>query len=371
MQGVFLDYETVSKGDLDTTRLSAATGGTLEFFGDTTSAELAPRMATAELVVTNKSVLTRALLCGAPRLKLIALAATGTDNVDLVAARERGIAVCNVAAYCTASLVQHAWGMILSLTNHLNGYSRLALDGSWVHNEQFTVLAFPVRELTGRTFGVVGWGELGRGVARIAEAFGMKLLIANRIGAPPTPGRVPLDELLATADIVSLHCPLTDDTRGLISTRALALMKPDALLINTARGALVDSDALAAALRAGKLGGAGIDALAQEPPTDGDALLDASIPNLIVTPHVAWAAIEARQRVIDEIAANIDDFKTGGRRSRVVKRARGTASTQPRVAFFSRLAARFSSSVLAGFFLSSFFRSIPFDMMHSSVKNLL
>jgi glycerate dehydrogenase len=180
------------------------------------------------------------------------------------------------------------------------------------------VLAHPIRELQGRIFGVIGWGELGRGAARIAEAFGMRVMIANRRGAPPQPGRSDFDELLAAADIVSLHCPLNEATRGLIGARELNLMKPDALLINTARGALVDGKALAAALKEGRLAGAGIDVLPREPPVSGEPLLDAGIPNLLVTPHVAWAAREARQRCIDEMAANIQDFRNGGRRGRVV-----------------------------------------------------
>jgi glycerate dehydrogenase len=179
------------------------------------------------------------------------------------------------------------------------------------------VLAYPIRELAGRTFGVIGWGELGRGAAGIAAAFGMRVIIANRPGGPPQPGRVNLEDLLAASDIVSLHCPLTAATRDLIGERELALMKPDALLINTARGALINGRALAAALKAGRLGGAGIDVLPQEPPSDGDPLLDLSIPNLLLTPHIAWAAREARQRCIDEIAANIVDFLNGGRRGRV------------------------------------------------------
>jgi glycerate dehydrogenase len=190
----------------------------------------------------------------------------------------------------------------------------------------------PIRELQGRIFGVVGWGNLGRGAARIAEAFGMRVIVAERLGAPQPgapqrglthsgsapPSRVPLAELLQIADIVSLHCPLNDATRGLIGAEQLALMKPEALLINTARGGLIDGAALAAALKAKRLAGAGLDVLAREPPPPDDPLLDPSIPNLLVTPHVAWAAREARQRCIDEIAANIQDFCNGGRRGRVV-----------------------------------------------------
>jgi glycerate dehydrogenase len=316
LKTVFLDYDTVSNGDLDLGALREASGNLVLY--DSIEAQSAARIRDADVVLLNKLELTRGLLSGAPRLKLVALAATGTNNVDLTAARELGIAVCNVRAYCTASVVQHVWGLILSLTQHVDQFSRLSKDGSWARDEAKAVLSHPIRELHGRTFGVIGWGELGRGTARIAEAFGMRVVIANRPGAPPERGRVPLDELLTSADIVSLHCPLTDATRGLIGARELNLMKPDALLINTARGALIDGAALAAALKAGRLGGAGIDVLPQEPPQSGEPLLDSQIPNLMLTPHIAWAAREARQRCIDEMAANIRDFRSGGRRGRVV-----------------------------------------------------
>jgi glycerate dehydrogenase len=313
---VFLDYDTVSNGDLDLTALREASGNLILY--DSSEAHAAERIRAADVVLLNKLELRRDLLFGAANLRLVALAATGTNNVDLIAARERGIAVCNVRAYCTDSVVQHVWGLILSLTQHVCEFSRLTQDGSWARDESRVLLSHPIRELQGRIFGVVGWGELGRGAARIAEAFGMRIIIADRSGSPPQAGRLPLDELLAIADIVSLHCPLNEATRGLIGSRELALMKSDALLINTARGALIDGAALAAALKAGRLGGAGIDVLPEEPPHPGEPLIDAQIPNLLVTPHIAWAAREARQRCIDEMAANIRDFRSGGRRGRVV-----------------------------------------------------
>jgi glycerate dehydrogenase len=316
LKTVFLDYDTVSNGDLDLGPLREAAGDLILY--DSSETAIAERIKDADVALVNKLDLTRELLSGAPRLKLVALAATGTNNVDLTAARELQIAVCNVRAYCTASVVQHVWGLILSLTQHVYEFSRLASDGSWAKDEAGAVLAHPIRELQGRIFGVVGFGELGRGVARIAEAFGMQVKIASRPGSPPQSGRVPLDQLLATADIISLHCPLNDATRGLIGARELALMKSDALLINTARGALIDGPALAAALKARRLGGAGIDVLPQEPPANDEPLLGDQIPNLLVTPHIAWAAREARQRCIDGMAANLRDFQTGGRRGRVV-----------------------------------------------------
>jgi glycerate dehydrogenase len=317
MQGVFLDYETVSNADLDALGLTEAVGD-LRFCASTSDSQIIERIGNVDIVLLNKLKLSAEHLKAACKLKLIALSATGTDNVDLISAKERGIAVCNVRGYCTPSVVQHVWAMILSLTQYLTEYSRLVADGSWVKREEFTLLAHPIRELAGRTLGVVGWGELGRAVAKAAEAFGMRVIICNRPGAPAESGRVALDLLLETADVVSLHCPLTPATRGMIGARELALMKPDALLINTARGALVDGHALAAALKSGRLAGAGIDVLPQEPPLDGDPLLDPGIPNLILTPHVAWGAREARQRCLDEMAANIQDFLRGGRRGRVV-----------------------------------------------------
>jgi glycerate dehydrogenase len=315
LKTVFLDYDTVSNGDLDTSRLGAAAGALILY--DSDYSKIAVRIQDADIVLVNKLCLSRELLLGASRLKLIALAGTGTNHVDLNAASTRGIAVCNLRAYCTTSVVQHVWGLILSLTQHIREFSRLTRDGAWTQDGTDVALSHPIRELQGRIFGVVGWGELGQAAARVAETFGMRVAIANRRGAAPVADRLDFDELLAKADILSLHCPLTDSTRGLIGARELALMKPDALLINTARGALVDSAALAEALKAGRLAGAGIDVLPQEPPVNGDPLLG-KIPNLLVTPHVAWAAREARQRCLDEMAANIQDFRNGGRRGRVV-----------------------------------------------------
>src|ERR1700722_16166104 len=280
VKAVFLDYDTVSNGDLNWSALGAAAGALSLCESD--DSKTVERIHDADIVLLNKVELSRRLLEGAPKLKLIAVAGTGTNNIDIAAARDLGIAVCNVRGYCTSSVVQQVWAMILSLTQHVSGYTQMA-RGGWSQNEVLMVLAHPIRELNGRVFGVVGWGELGRATARIAESFGMRVVVAGRRGVSPQTGRVHLDELLGMSDIVSLHCPLDDSTRGLIGARELALMKPDALLINTARGGLVDGRALAAALKAGRLGGAGIDVLPQEPPRDGEPLLEPGIPNLIVT----------------------------------------------------------------------------------------
>lgn len=284
----------------------------------TPDAEVAARIEGFQVVLANKAVLDRRAIAGNRQLRLIALTATGTNNVDTAAAREAGVAVCNLRDYCTPSVVQHVFALLLALTHRLAGYQALVRSGRWQEAGQFSVFDHPIRELEGRVFGIVGFGALGRGVARVAEAFGMQVQLANRPGGPPADGRHDLDAMLPRLDVLSLHCPLTEATRGLVSRERLARMKPDAVLINTARGALVDAQALADALRAGRLGGAGIDVLEREPPPADHPLLDPAIPNLIVTPHVAWAAREARQRCLDELALNVESFLAGGTRNRVI-----------------------------------------------------
>ena len=318
MRAVFLDFATVSTGDdLDVGVLRRALPE-LVIHAHTPPSLVDARLSGAEAVLINKVEISRARIAANPALRLIALTATGTNNVDLEAAREHGVAVCNIRDYCTPSVVQHVWAVLLALTHHVREYDRALKAGAWEREEQFTMLHYPVRELAGRAIGVVGWGNLGRGVARVAESFGMRVLVANRAGAPPTPGRWALAELLPQVDVLTLHCPITPATRNLIGAPELALMKRDAVLVNTARGALVDAAALATALRAGRLGGAAIDVLDGEPPAPGHPLLAPDLQRLIVTPHTAWAARESRQRALDEMAANIADFLAGGQRGRVV-----------------------------------------------------
>jgi glycerate dehydrogenase len=317
MHAIFLDYATVSfNDDLDPGSLRNVLPD-LELRDHTAQQEIAAAVSDASVVLVNKLRITREILEAATSLRLVALAATGTNNVDLVAARERNVAVCNLRDYCTASVVQHVFGVLLTMTHRLREYDALVRSGAWQRGSQFCMLDYPIRELAGRRLGIVGFGTLGKGVANVARAFGMTVLVANRPGGRREAGRVDLDELLPQVDVVSLHCPLTPDTEGLISAARFERMKRDAVLINTARGALVDGAALADALRGGRLGGAAIDVLPQEPPVDGHPLLAGDIPNLIVTPHVAWAAREARQRCLDEMAANVADFLRGGRRGRV------------------------------------------------------
>jgi glycerate dehydrogenase len=319
LRAIFLDYGTVScNGDLDPASLLRALPA-LELRTHTPQESVAEAIADASVVLLNKLRLERAALEGAPSLKLVLLAATGTNNVDLEAARERGIAVCNLRDYCTASVVQHVLGVVLLLTHKLREYDSLVRTGAWQRGDQFCLLDYPVRELAGRRLGIVGYGTLGRAVARAANlALGMEVLVADRPGGARVTGRHDLDQLLPQVDVLSLHCPLTPATQGLLDESRLSAMKSDALVVNTARGALVDSRALVDALRAGRLGGAAVDVLSQEPPVAGDPLLDPDVPNLIVTPHVAWAARDARQRCIDQMALNVEDFLRGGHRGRVV-----------------------------------------------------
>lgn len=304
---VFLDLETLSRDDLDLARLrSSVPRWTLH--PNTAPDDVAARIADAQIVVTNKVILDAEVLDSAPGLRLVCVAATGTNNVDLEAAARNGITVCNVRDYGTPSVVEHVFALILSLRRRLFEYRSALAEGAWHASPHFCLLDYPMAELSGKTLGIIGYGVLGQAVARVAEALGMQVLIARRPGGSLQPDRIPLETLLARADVVSLHCPLTDQTRGLIGESELARMRPEALLINTARGGIVDEAALLDALKRHTIAGAGIDVLGTEPPPATHPLLTAQLPNLIVTPHIAWASREARQRLSDQLAANIEAF---------------------------------------------------------------
>jgi glycerate dehydrogenase len=313
--GVFLDVDTVDRGDLCLSALQS-TLPRWRFHGNTTREALPERIQEAFVVVANKVLLDEAGLRSAPNLQLVCVAATGTNNVDLEAAQRLGIAVCNVPGYATATVVQHVFMLMLALSARLPDYERAVAAGRWQRQPLFCLLDYPIRELAGKTLGIVGYGNIGRAVAGVAEAFGMYVLVAQRPGASEEhPGRLPLHEMLPRVDVLSLHCPLTPETRGLVGAWELVLMKPDAILINTARGGLVDEGALADVLRAGRLAGAGVDVLSEEPPTHGNPLLADDVPHLIVTPHIAWASREARQRLADAIADNVRAFLAGAPRN--------------------------------------------------------
>ncbi|MFH0783986.1 MAG: D-2-hydroxyacid dehydrogenase [Pseudomonadota bacterium] len=307
MNAVFLDCEGLDEFSFDGL---AGECSALPLFQTTAPGEVAARIAGTELVILNKVRITRDHLLGAPSVRLICVAATGTDIVDLEAASDLGVTVCNCRSYGTDSVVQHVFAAILALHTNLLSYHKAVKDGRWQKARQFCFLDFPIIELKGKVLGIVGYGNLGRAVADIAQAFGMKIIIARRPGGPPD-DRPTLAEILPEIDILTLHCPLTDHTRHLIDSRALALMKPTAFLINAARGGIVDEAALAEALRSGKIAGAAVDVLSSEPPRQGNPLLDPLLTNLIITPHIAWASREARQRILDQTTENIKSFKIG------------------------------------------------------------
>ncbi len=317
MKAVLLDWATMGPG-LNITELTALLPD-LEIYDDTDDDQMAERIAGAEIVLGNKVILSEKLFDAAPSMRLIGLTATGTDNVDLEAAKQRGIAVCNIRAYCTQSVAEHVFGCLLNLAHNLSAYATDVRGGAWQETDNFCMLTYPINELSAMTLGIVGYGELGKGVARIAETFNMDVVVAARPGSNEIPdGRVSMEELLQRADAISLHCPLNDATRNLFGSAEFEAMKKTAILINTARGGLVDSQALADALRAGEITAAAIDVLPEEPPVNGDPLLDYEGSNLLVTPHIAWGTLTARQGAIDELTANIAAFLDGKKRNRVV-----------------------------------------------------
>jgi glycerate dehydrogenase len=315
---VFLDAATVGN-DISLAPLEAL--GELLTFATTAPSQTAGRTAGATVALTNKVPIGADVLGASPTLRLVAVCATGVNQVDLEAARERGVAVCNVAGYSTASVAQHTLALLLNLATNAHRYAAEPL--AWTRSPVFTRLDYPVVELAGKMLGIAGLGEIGSAVARAAQALGMRVQALARAGRSGRAQgddlpRLPKPEFLATSDAVTLHCPLTPDTHHLIDAAALAAMKPGAFLINTGRGGLVDEDALVAALRSGHLGGAALDVLSTEPPPSDHPLLAPDIPNLILTPHTAWSSREARTRLIAEVAANIRDFFDGRARSRVV-----------------------------------------------------
>jgi len=307
MKAVFLDAKTLGD-DVDLSPIESVTGG-LEKYDRTTPDQILERIRGFDTVLVNKVVLTREHFDACPELKTIAVVATGLNNIDQAAAKDHGIKVMNVTNYGRSTVAQHTMALMLALATRLLDYTRDVQAGRWGQSDMFCLMDHPIMELEGRTLGIVGYGDLGQGVAERAAAFGMKVLLGARPGQEPGVvdgySRIPLDELLPQADVLSLHCLLTDETRDLIGARELKMMKPDSLLINTSRGGLVNEQALADALRAGEIGGAGFDVLTEEPPRNGNPLLADDIPNLIVTPHSAWASREARQRIVGITAVNL------------------------------------------------------------------
>jgi len=307
---VVLDGYTMGQ---DVSWQALADQGPLTVFDRTPPELVLPRGQDAEVLLTNKTVLDAAALRALPNLKCVLVLATGYNVVDTAAAAERGIPVCNVPGYSPPSVAQHVLSVVLEMFSHTSRHARAVSEGRWSEQPDFCFWDAPVVELAGKTFGVVGFGAIGSRVAELAHAFGMNVL-AHAPRPKPAPGYQPfafagLDELFAASDVVSLHCPLTADNENLVDARLLALMKPTARLVNTARGQLVDEAALTAALTAGRLAGAALDVVRQEPIQPGNPLLCA--PNCLITPHVAWASLEARTRLMVGVAANLAAFLAG------------------------------------------------------------
>ena len=312
----YLDVASIHPDDLNLSQLQASISE-WQWFDKIDRETLLSNIHQFDAVISNKVVLDAEVLEKADNLKLICVSATGINNVDIEAAFKKGITVCNVQSYATASVVQHVFSLILTLSTQLDE-SRLAVsEKRWSQSENFCVLGIPIMELQNKVLGIVGYGELGRAVAHVAKAFGMDVLIAKRNVDDACEGRILLDEMLPQVDVLSLHCPLNAETQGLIGSREMAKMKSESLLINTARGGLVDEAALLEALKNHQIAGAGLDVLAQEPPLIDNELINAKLKNLIITPHVAWASRESRQKLVDELVKNIEAYIKGESRNLV------------------------------------------------------
>lgn len=287
-------------------------------FGETTPGEVVQRLGQATIAICNKVSLRGEALAQLPNLRLIAVAATGVDNVDLAFCRNHNIAVCNTRGYAANSLPEHALMLMLALRRNLVAYRNDVRNGRWHEARQFCLLDHPIADLKGSTLGIVGFGTLGKSMAELGRAIGMDVIVAERKNAATVrEGRVAFGELLERSDVISLHCPLTEETKNLISAGELGQMKCDAILINTARGGLIDDHALLAALQDGRIAGAGIDVLRNEPPREGNPLLEVDLPNLIVTPHNAWASRQSMQTLADQLIDNLEAFVRGEPRNLV------------------------------------------------------
>ena len=285
---------------------------TLSSYGTTEAHETLARIRGADIVITNKVVISAQAFAENPQLKLVAVTATGVNNVDVEAAKQNGTAVCNIRAYGNESVAEHAFMMMITLMRNLPAYQRDVAAGLWENSPFFCHLGAPMRDLNGKTLAIFGRGNIGKTLATYAQAFKMNVVFAEHKNAQSVrDGYVSFDEAIRSADVVSLNCPLTPQTANMIGEAELQQMKPGAILINCGRGGLVDEAALVAALKYGQIGGAGFDVLTQEPPRDGNPLLKARLPNLIVTPHIAWASQEAANRLFDILLDNINHFVAG------------------------------------------------------------
>lgn len=306
---VILDSETVTRGDVSLDGITALADSSV--FGYTPNEKIAEAIGDADAVICNKCLITQEVFDKCPNLKYVGLFATGYNNVDLAAASKRGAVVCNVPAYSTNAVAQHTFALILDYYNKVAEYKKTVADGDWVNYKLFSYFYIPTTEIAGLTLGIIGYGDIGRKTAEIARAFGMNVVTYTRSPQKVTDGtRVcTLEELLSISDAVSLHCPLTPENGKMINAETLALMKPNALLVNTARGGLIDEQALADALNGGKLGGARLDTLTYEPMREDCPLRGAK--NCAITPHIAWAPIETRVRLLEKVAENLKAWING------------------------------------------------------------
>ncbi len=309
MNITYLDGYTLNPGDLSWVPLKKL--GDFTVYDRTAPEEIVDRAADAEIILSNKVVLSAETLAQLPNLRYIGVTATGYNNVDLAAARKQGIVVTNVAGYSTSAVAQHTFSLLLGLTNHTELHSQSVRAGDWTNAADWCYWKTPLVEIAGKTIGLIGLGDIGTQVARIALAFGMRVLAHRKSDKPAEAGieLVELDKLLRESDVISLHCPLTEDTSEIIDAKSLAKMKSSAYLINTGRGGLIKEQDLADALNAGQLAGAAVDVLSTEPPKADNPLLTAK--NCLITPHVAWAFFESRQRLMQMVAENIAAFQNG------------------------------------------------------------
>jgi len=314
MKIVVLESLSVNPGDLDWDWLDAF--GTVEIYPRMADPEeTAARLQGAEVVLINKTPVDARLLDACPQLRLVCVMATGYNVVDCQAARERNVTVCNVPAYGTSAVAQFTFGLLLELCHRIGHHDQLVHQGRWSSCPDFCFWDTPQMELAGKTLGIIGYGKIGQAVGRIGAALGMRILAASRSPRPECPECVPMETVLREADVLTIHCPLTPQTQGLINAETLEKMKDGAILLNTARGPILDETAVAEALRSGKLRGAAVDVAAREPiPVDSPLL---TAPNCIITPHMAWAPVESRRRILECTAESIRAFQEG-RRANVV-----------------------------------------------------
>lgn len=307
MNIVVLDAYSVNPGDLSWEGLEAL--GNVTLYDRTPRELIIERAADAEIILTNKVPMDGETIAALPKLKYIGVLATGFNIVDLAAASQRGIVVTNIPSYSTDSVAQMVFALLLAITNRVEHYTQEVHEGHWCKSLDFCYWNTALTELAGKNFGIYGFGHIGQAVARIALAFGMKVITATSKSPDKLPlgvEKVSLDQLFELSDVLSLHCPLNDDTRGMVNAGRLSMMKPSAILINTSRGPVIDEDALAKALRDGTIAAAGLDVLSTEPPCSKNPLIGA--PNCFITPHLAWASLEARQRLVKIATDNVAQF---------------------------------------------------------------